>query len=336
MKKKVFFISNLNNKYLQDLNFLAKKLDDIECYIILRWKNEYIDIWIYSFLSFIDIDSIEKLIQLSKINKKSSFIIYWTGLYRNQYSNLFFKNILEISHWYRPDINYFNKKYIYWNSLSEGIFFKFKTIYRYLSFYWIMNSFLWIFSEFFFKESILIKRFDLWIPEFLHFSENIVKNKNNILKGKNILFIEEPFLNTLNKVDKNKFKKFINNFAKINKEYNIVFKLHPRSNKEEYNNLFVEKNIILKEWNIINYLYNSTFVIWFASTPIILSLFIKKTIFIVDPIGLYKNSITSLSKIANIPFYKKEFKIYNYKLNTNKEELNKLIFDIKKFKKLIS
>jgi len=180
------------------------------------------------------------------------------------------------------------------------------------------------------------KRFDLWIPEISVIYEKISENKTESIEGKTILFIEEPFISTLSNNNKEKFFESINNLARLNYDYKILFKLHPRSNKKDYSSFLNEKNIFIQEGDIFDFLIKSQYIIWFSSTPMLFALLMRKRIFILDSFGLYPYNKTSLSNFAYIPFHTKEFELYDYKLSINNEKIGKLIFKMDDFLKLIT
>jgi len=53
MRKEVYFISNMNLKYLGDINFLAWKLNTVKFYVIIRWNTHNQSDFNFDNLSFI-------------------------------------------------------------------------------------------------------------------------------------------------------------------------------------------------------------------------------------------------------------------------------------------
>jgi len=334
-KKNIYITIAPYTKYIDDIDFLAWRMVNIANIFVVYTdllENDFIRWKKYNFKLY-HINNISDLQNIP--NKNTVFLRYWRWYFDYITYYLYNKELLLHSDWiwfilwnknYNIDIIEKRKISLIWIFIL------------YFKLYWILNTFINLFKNRIIKDhtdNYWINK-NYWVLELsrIYFS-NYISMKELSIKNQ-ILIIEQPFIQNLTNKKLKIFFNFIDWLVIKNPEYKFIFKIHPRSDEEFYKKNIKSNNVKFEKWDIINFIKESKYVLWFFSTALFTSLLFNKKVLVIDPINLFKNIENfELLKYKNTNYIINPIRLDEIIFNNSGKDKNvkDLLFNFEQFKK---
>lgn len=325
--QRVLFFTDGSDRYLHEISYIQEKLGDgYDVVVFGVQKNSY------QGLRYYQATHIEQI--LSTIQKDDICIWYWRGFWGHPFGYLGHfleqkaKKVFAIDDWIHNGIGMDTENLTI--SISDAPLHKFFK--KYLAFYGLRRFLKIIFLHAYTKRKNKVPIVYCGLVEFALAKEHIP----NSVQKKQILIVEQPFLKNLDTKKTTAFFASLDVFCAKNSEYDIVFKLHPRSDKEFYEARATVKNIRYEKWDIQGFLDESMYVVWFFSTALYINAFLWKKTIVIDPIGAFRDiQKLELLEYSHTVFMPTPMSVEDLAYESKRADLDRFQFNIESFKKAL-
>ena len=322
--QRILFFTDGGDRYLHEVSYIQEKLSDGYDVVVFGVQENS-----YKGLSYYQATHIDQI--LSVIQKDDICIWYWRGFWGHPFGYLgsFLKKkakkVFAIDDWIHNGIWMDTSNLSI--SISDTPFHKF--IKKYFEFYGLRRFLKVVFLHVCSKERNNVPIVYCGLVEFALAKERIPTS----LPKKQILIVEQPFLKNMDSEKTNMFFAFLDAFCAKNMGYDIVFKLHPRSDKEFYETRMMSKNIRYEKGDIQCFLDESMYVVWFFSTSLYINAFLWKKTIVIDPIGAFRDiQKLELLEYSNTAFMPTPMSVEDLVYESKRADLDRFQFSIQTFK----